>query len=149
MSTESAEEPQGAAPALRHPGRWLWLLLLVPVLVGLTRLRFDVEVFDLLPSSLPAVEGLKLYQEHFANSRELIITLQAPDAEAAESAAHDIATQLRGAADLVESVTWEPPWLEHPDQAAELIAYLWLNQPAEEFRQLTNRLAPARLADTL
>src|SRR6185369_6101405 len=74
--------PRGAStnPSLKHPGRWLWLLLLVPVALGLTRLRFDVEVFDLLPPSLPAVEGLKLYQEHFANARELIITVQAQSA---------------------------------------------------------------------
>ena len=57
--------PTPANPSLRHPGRWFWLLLLVPVVAGLIRLRFDVEIFDLLPSSLPAVEGLKLYQEHF------------------------------------------------------------------------------------
>ena len=31
--------------------------------------------------------------------------------------------------------------MEHPAQAAELIGYLWLNQPpAEIFRELTNRL---------
>ena len=33
--------------------------------------------------------------------------------------------------------------------SAELIAYLWLNQPPEELRELTNRLAPARLSALL
>ena len=74
-------------PGLRHPGRWFWLLLLVPVVIGLTRLRFDVEVFDLLPKNLPAVEGLKLYQERFAHARELLITVQAAEAQQVESAA--------------------------------------------------------------
>ncbi len=70
--------------ALRHPGRWIWLPLLVLIGIGLARLRFDAEVFDLLPSDLPVVEGLKLYQEHFANARELIVTVQGTEAEQVE-----------------------------------------------------------------
>jgi uncharacterized protein len=136
-------------PTLKHPGRWLWLLLLVPVVIGLTRLRFDVEVFDLLPSDLAPVQGLKLYQEHFSNARELIITVQADSADTAEAAAQNIAEELRHASNLVSTVTWQPPWLEHPEQAAELVAYLWLNQPPEFLRELTNRLAPDKLVSTL
>src|ERR1051326_6163480 len=105
---------------LEHPGRWLWLLLLVPVLLGLARLRFDVEVFDLLPSDLPAVEGLKIYQQHFANANELIITVQAAESEQAENVARTIAQRLEQTS-LVATVTWEPPSLQHPEQAAELI----------------------------
>jgi hypothetical protein len=54
--------------------RWWWLLLLLPIALGLARLKFNVEVLDLLPRGVPAVEGIKLYQEHFSNARELIIT---------------------------------------------------------------------------
>lgn len=136
-------------PALRHPGRWLWLLLLVPVVFGLARLRFDAEVFDLLPSDVPAVAGLKLYQEHFSNARELVITLRAGNAEQAETAARNLAGELRNAPQLVEAVTWEPPWLEHPDQAAELIGYLCLNQPPDQFKALAQRLAPENLPSLL
>jgi predicted RND superfamily exporter protein len=142
-------EGSSRTPALRHPGRWLWLLLLVPVVIGVTRLRFDVEVFDLLPSDLPAVAGLKLYQEHFANARELVITLQGGNADQTEEAARGLAENLRQASNLVESVTWEPPWLEHPEQSAELIGYLWFNQPPEQFAELTKRLAPDRLVSLL
>src|SRR5437588_1647660 len=136
-------------PVLKHPGRWLWLLLLVPVVLGLTRLRFDVEVFDLLPRDLPAVEGLRIYQKYFANARELIITVNAPGAEQSESAARTIADTLRKHPELAAIVTWEPPWLEHPEDAAELIGYLWFNQPPQIFGELTNRLAPQNLAATL
>lgn len=136
-------------PSLKHPGRWLWLFLLAPIALGLTRLHFDVEIFDLLPSDLPAVQGLKLYQQHFANARELIIAVRAPGAEQAESAARKIAETLRNRTALVSSATWEPPWLEHPDQAAELIAYLWFNQPPQVFAELTNRLAPDKLETAL
>ncbi|HTL17612.1 MAG TPA: MMPL family transporter [Patescibacteria group bacterium] len=121
----------------------------MPVLIGLTRLRFDVEVFDLLPSSLPAVAGLKLYQEYFANASELIVTLRGRTAEQTERAAEALAGNLRAATNLVDSVTWEPPWLEHPEQSAELIGYLWFNQPPDQFAGLTNRLAPDKLVTVL
>src|SRR5215469_7332248 len=116
--------PGSSARSLKHPGRWLWIVLLVPVVLGLTRLRFDVEVFDLLPSDLPAVAGLKLFQEHFSNARELLITVQG-SAEQVESAARSIAERLRPETNLVAAVTWEPPWQEHPEQMAELVGYLW------------------------
>jgi len=134
---------------MKRPLFWPWLLLLIPIGIGLSRLHFDVEVLDLLPNDLKAVQGLKLYQQHFANARELVITLRAADADQATAAARGIAERLRAATNLVDSVVWEPPWLEHPEQAAELIAYLWLNQPPEIFRELTNRLAPDRLNETL
>src|SRR5260370_36117167 len=118
---------------LRHPGRCLWLTLLVPIVVCLARLRFDVEVFDLLPSDLPVVQGLKLYQQYFANARELIITLRAAEPEQAEEAARTLAERLREHTNLVASVTWEPPWLEHAGQVGEFLAYIWFNQPPTVF----------------
>ncbi|HVV71087.1 MAG TPA: MMPL family transporter, partial [Verrucomicrobiae bacterium] len=135
--------------SLGHPGRWIWLLLLVPVALGLARLRFDVEIFDLLPANLDAVEGLKLYQEYFANARQLIITVRAPDSDTAERAAQSIAERLVRQTNLVAGATWEPPWVEHPEQVAELVAYLWFNQPPNVFDDLTNRLAPGKLASVL
>src|SRR5262245_49348175 len=108
--------------------RWLWFLILIPVIAGVIRLRFDVEVRDLLPPHLPAFQGLKLYQQHFANARELIITVKAADPDQAEAAARTIAEQLRRQTYLVSGAFWQPPWLEHPAQSAELLAYLWLNQ---------------------
>lgn len=134
-------------PVLKHPGRWIWLPLLVPIAIGLARLRFDAEVFDLLPTNLPVVKGLELYQDNFANARQLIITLQGTKAEQVENAARRIAGQLRAHTNLVTTVTWEPPWIEHPDQMAELMAYLWFNQPPKVFAQLSHRLARDQLPE--
>jgi len=133
---------------MKVPRHWPWLLALIPVVFGLARLRFDVEVLNLLPAEVPAVQGLKIYQQHFANARELIITVQAPNPERAEACARLIWETL-STRTLTSSVTWQPPWLEHPAQAAELIAFLWLNQPPETFDQLTNRLATSNLATVL
>src|SRR5262245_23971366 len=129
--------------------RWLWLLALIPLLFGVLRLRFDVEVLNLLPSELPSVQRLKLYQENFSNARELIITLRGAEAESTEAAARTLAEMLRAATNLTTEVTWQPPWLEHPEQTAELIAYLWLNQPPDVFGELTNQLAPDKVNQTL
>src|SRR3954451_22431475 len=129
--------------------RHWWWLLLIPLLVGVLRLRFDVEVLNLLPEKEPVVQGLKLYQQNFSNARELIITVQGSNPETVESGARSLAEFLRTKTNLVTAATWQPPWLEHPEQGAELIAYLWLNQPPELFGQLTNRFAPANLVPLL
>ena len=125
--------------------RWWWALLTVAVGLGLCRLRFDVDILNLLPPDEPTVQGLKLYQQHFANARELVITLRAPDAERAERLADALATRLRQQTNLIASVSWQPPWMEHPDQMGELLGCLWFNQPPESFAVLTNRLAPDHL----
>ena len=133
----------------RHWFRWWWLLLLVPIIAGLARLHFDVEVLDLLPANVPAVQGLKVYQQHFANARELIVTVTAPDRDTAEQAAKSVAENLQRATNLVADATWQPPWLEHPGETAELIAYLWLNQPPEQFANLTAQLSETNLGSVL
>ena len=69
--------------------RWWWLVPLVLMVIGLARLRFDAQVLDLLPSGVPAVEGLKLYEQHFASARELIITVRASNASAAVGRAQE------------------------------------------------------------
>lgn len=128
---------------------WLWLLLLPLLVAGLLRLKLNVEVLDLLPQNFPVVQGLKLYQTNFANARELMITVRAPDAAQAEAAARTLGLALRGATHLTTSVTWQPLWQERPGESAELLAFLWLNQPPEMFGALTNRLAAANLPAVL
>ncbi|HWQ93017.1 MAG TPA: MMPL family transporter, partial [Clostridia bacterium] len=134
---------------MKHPGRWLWLVLLIPIAIGLARLRFDTDIFNLLPPDVEAVRVLKLQQAHFANARELIVTLQAPTAEEAQQAAKGLAQELRRETNVIQSVYWQPPWMENPGQTAELIAYLWLNQDPTSLQALTARLAPSQLPEVL
>lgn len=130
---------------LRSP--WLLLLLLLPAALGLSRLRFNVEVLDLLPADLPAVQGLKSYQRFFANTRELVITITADNPDQAELAASSLASHLTNHLDL--TVQWEAPWRTHPQAIAEFLAFLWLNQSPDDVRQLATRLAPDRLEPSL
>ncbi len=134
---------------MKFSRRWLWLLLLIPIALGFARLRFDVEVLNLLPEKSGIVQGLKLYQQNFSNGRELVVTLRSDDAEKTELAARTLANAFRKATNLVADATWQPGWLEYPTLSAELVAALWINQPPEIFGELTNRLAPEYLSATL
>ncbi len=129
--------------------RWVWVLLLILATLGIVRLKFDVEVLNLLPSELPVVEGLKLYQRHFAGADELIVTISARDSETAERAARELADALRAQTNLVARALWCSPGREHPEQMAELLALMWLNQPPEVFAELAARLAPENLTNLL
>jgi predicted RND superfamily exporter protein/lauroyl/myristoyl acyltransferase len=129
--------------------RWWWVFLLAAVSLGLARLRFDVDILNLLPPDEPTVQGLKLYQRHFTNARELVVTLRAPDPERAERLAKELTARFRAQSNLVAAASWQPPWTEHPEQMAELLACLWINQPPEVFGALTNRLAPEQLRPVL
>lgn len=128
--------------------RW-WVLLLIAVALGFWRLKFDVDVLDLLPSAEPSVQGLKLYERHFTKAGELIITVRAQDADHALSLASKLAATLREHTNLVREVTWQPPWMEHPEQLGELLGWLWFNQAPAEFGELKDRLAPGNLTNVL
>lgn len=132
--------------------RWFrtwWLLLLIPLVLGLARLRFDAEVLHLLPREVRAVAGVKIYQQKFSDSRELIVTVASPEKDQTSQTAQAIAEKLRAATNLVTAVTWQPPWLEHPEQMAELLAHLWFNQPPAEFTRLAAHLTPSNLPAVL
>ncbi len=134
---------------MRGTRRWIYLVLLLAVAVGGWRLHMDVQILNLLPSDLKVVEGLKLYQEHFSNNRELIVTLRATDMSAADTAVESLANTFQSHSNLVETVRWRPPWFEDPALSSELLAYIWLNQKPEDFRQLADRLVETNLPGVL
>jgi uncharacterized protein len=119
------------------------------VAFGLSRLRLDTQVLNLLPESLPSVQGLRLYEEHFANANELLVVLKGEDPSRLQLAARELAARFRSLTNTVSDAFWTPPWLEHPEQTAELTAYLWLNQPTNFFADLIERLAHQNLQNVL
>lgn len=127
----------------------LWLVVLALLAAGLSRLHLDVEILNLLPEELHVAQGIKTYQQHFSNARELLITVKTATPDAAESAARSLAQALRAETNLVSGVAWQPMWMENPAQATELLAFLWLNQPPAVFGEWTNRLAATNLANVL
>lgn len=132
--------------------RWIRgkaVLLGVLVLVGYSRLRFDTNILDLLPSHLPVVRGLQMHQAHFANAHELLITVQGPDADTTQEAASQLARGIAADTTLAKRTLWQPPWTEHPQSIAEFLGWMWLQQPSSNVLQLADQLTPAGVENTL
>lgn len=127
----------------------LLVILCVVAALGVFRLRFDTQILDLLPPRLKVVQGLKLYEDHFSNRRELIVSLRAADAPAAEAAAASLAAAFRAQSNYIDSVRWQPVWQDNPTLSAELLAAIWLNQPPAAFHALASRLAATNLPTLL
>lgn len=132
--------------------RLLWILLVALVLIyigaGLSRISFNIDILRLLPTQLRQVEGLSLFLKNFALPDELIITLEAPDAEEATSAAQTLAKALRAHPDLVKNAVAEPPWESNPGELSEFLTFLLLNQPEAKIHAIRESLSPAQAANT-
>ena len=133
---------------MKNPRLWL-LILLVPLIFGLSRLRFDTDVLNLLPDDLPTVQGLKLHQKYFSKNSEVIIAVLGKNSADSEVAARAIAENLQQSSNLVAEAVWQPPWMDRPQETAEFIAWLWLSQPPAEVAELTTRLDPTNATATL
>ncbi len=134
--------------------RRIWQAMALAALLGcvgwgLSRISFNVDILRLLPTHLHQVQGLSLFLKHFAQPDELIITLDAPDPQTAETTADAVAERLNREPRLVKRAVARPPWEKQPGELAELLAFLAINQPPETVRALTDRLSPAQAADTL
>jgi uncharacterized protein len=81
--------------------RLVWLLVALiaaaSVVVLVTKLQLDTEVLNLLPSNFESVEGLKIYNSDFAQTRELTFALvsQPDDVDKLEEFAPRFADSLR------------------------------------------------------
>ncbi len=117
--------------------------------LGLSRISFDVDVFKMLPANLRQAEGLSLFLKHFARTDELLVTIEANDAEQATRAADELAAVFACRPELVARVTYRPRWETQPEELSELAAYLLLNAPPEKVRAAAERALPERVAQTL
>lgn len=123
--------------------------LLVFVVAGLRRISFNVDILKLLPVHLKQVQGLSVLLKEFVADDELVITVEAPTAEAAEANADAIAAHLSSISGLVKRAYARPPWEKDPAQLSELLAFLTLNQPPDNVRALVDRLSPQNAPRTL
>ncbi len=127
---------------------WLVPLIIVLLVVGLARLRMDVDVFNLLPRNSPIVDSLQLYQQDFGSSNELILLLRAADSVSSIAAAERLSADIVDAG-LASRGIWRNPFQDNAEELGELLAYLWFNRPAEEFAALTRRFDAEALIGTL
>ncbi|MEI6279868.1 MAG: MMPL family transporter [Verrucomicrobiae bacterium] len=133
--------------------RVLWILLAVLALAyiaaGFSRISFNIDILRLLPSHLRQVEGLSLFLKNFALPNELIVTVEASDAESAGDSADTLAKVLRTHPDLVKSAVARPPWEDDPASLSEFLTFLVLNQSAEKMGEIRKKLSPGQAGATL
>jgi len=138
---------------------WLQILIGVGILLaatGLTRLRFDTNILSMLPRDMPEVRGLDDFMKVFDRDDEAVLVIQdvsgedRPLAAAAESLSKALEEDH-----VVREARWKPRLSlnsDNPDdgrQAAEILAYLWMNADPAEVKAFAARLAPGQSEATL
>lgn len=121
------------------------IVLLVFALAGFAvfsamRVEFDTDPLNLLPDDLPEVNGLRLYQQKFGQSIDLILTVEGDDPFTVEEAASSLTDALYAEKSIVARVDWQPPGMDDLSVYGDLLAYAWLNTPDADFQKLTERL---------
>jgi predicted RND superfamily exporter protein len=132
--------------------RWPWIIAIIALVgflgAGLVKVRFNAEILDLFPKELPEISSLKLYQQNFQGRDKLVVTLTAPAAWAEDpereekllSASRSLREHLlKTRGHHFRRVLAEPPWTGFNPDAAELLAYYWLNQAPGDFTALAAR----------
>lgn len=117
----------------------LLLLLIIFSVMGLMRLKFETAILEVLPQNLPAISGLKDFQKHFSEDREVVVLLHSDDEEIAEEDAEALALFLRERWSDSE-VTYKSAFEENPELFAETVARIWSYAPAGEVKKLIARL---------
>ncbi len=128
------------------------LLAAFSIYVLVTRLTLDTEVLNLLPKKFESVQGLKLYNADFAQTRELTFALvaQPNDIDRLEEFAPTFAQRLRAQPWTTRVLGGSP--MESPEAVRDLqgIAIpLLLNLDPKAFDETVAVLQPDRLAARL
>lgn len=116
---------------------------------GISRLSYNVDLFDLLPKHLPGLNGTRLMRDAFQQKDRLVITLEHADAGRLHAASESLAAFLRAKPELCVKVKSGQTALEDPDFLAGLAAFTWLNAPPEEVSILAASLEPQALEKKL
>ena len=111
------------------------------VVLGLTQLRLEADIFGLLPTDIPVIQALNLHADAFGASNEAVISVQAGSAGQAEATAASLASAL---APHAASVVWRNPLREDAAARAELMARLWFSADAEALARLERRIIDER-----
>jgi len=116
-------------------------LLFLAAFISVRQVRFSADILTMLPADLPEVQGMDWLNQHFARDGEMILTLSAPDALAAEESARDLTDTLLSHPELVSDVFWELPLDRLAQEASGMLAWFWLNGDPSQLDVLEQRLA--------
>jgi predicted RND superfamily exporter protein len=130
--------------------RHLFLAILCGLaVIGLFRLRIDVDILNLLPRDNSIARGLAEYQDKFLQAGEVVMVLRSSDPADSTAAVNAIVDALRQNTNMVAGVFWQPPANESLADAAQFLAYLWLNAPTSQVAHLRESLSGRSLTGVL
>lgn len=107
-------------------------------IAGLTRLRLETNILEVLPRELASVDALKVYQERFDEDHQLILLLEGEEEifeEDVESFVLHLRERLSDSTVLYRSELEDDPAL-----LAESLAEVWRYAPPEDVERLGSRL---------
>ena len=124
------------------------LLFAVLTYFALKRISLDPNTLSSLPQSLPGVQALRTYEKLFNTRNDLMLVMESKgdDALLLEDAAKALHLSLLGKPGFVKRADFQPPWMEKPEEAGELLAYAWLHAKPAEIEALKTRLSPEKSA---
>jgi predicted RND superfamily exporter protein len=127
-------------------------LVIACITVLVTRIKLDTDVLNMLPSNFPSVEGLKIYNRDFEQTRELTFALlcQPADTDKLEEFAPQFAEHLRRQPWCARVLAGSP--METPDGLRDLHSIavpLLLNLEPPEFDKTMSILQPGKIRERL
>jgi predicted RND superfamily exporter protein len=128
------------------------LLVIACVTILITRLKLDSDVLNMLPSGFSSVEGLKVYNRDFEQTRELTFALlcQPGDVEKLEEFSPQFAEHLRQQPWCERVLAGSP--METPDGIRDLqsiVVPLLMNLEPAEFEKAMSILQPEKIRERL
>jgi predicted RND superfamily exporter protein len=133
---------------------WLGVLAFAAICMGIlvTRIEIDSDVINMLPSGFQSVDGLKIYDRDFEQTRELTFALhcQLEDVDKLEEFAPTFAANLRKQPWCDRVLSGSP--METPDGIRDLHAIavpLLLNLEPTAFEQTMSILRPEKIRERL
>ena len=104
------------------------LLVIGFSVAGLTRLRFETDIMEVLPANLPSVEALKVSQKHFGNDRQVVLLLHSEGEEIDGQDVAELADHLREKLSPAK-VIYKSELEENPSSFGEALAEIWRYAP--------------------
>ncbi|HZS18350.1 MAG TPA: MMPL family transporter [Candidatus Udaeobacter sp.] len=133
---------------------WCGIVVLVAacVVILVSSLQLDAEIFNVLPGKFSSVQGLKIYDRDFEQTRELTFALQCEpnDAERLEEFAPVFADRLREQPWCTRVLAGSP--MSTPDGIKDLQSIavpLLLNLEPNAFHETISLLEPGKIRDRL
>src|SRR5437773_1446899 len=128
------------------------VLTIVCIAILLTSLRLDSEIFNVLPGKFPSVQGLKIYDHDFEQTRELMFALvcDPQDVDKLEEFASVFAERLRGKSWCERVLAGSP--METADGIRDLQSIavpLLLNLEPSAFEEAMSILQPDKIRERL